>query len=318
MSDSFVRPNFFIVGAPRSGTTAMSSYLAEHPDVLFSDPKEPLYFCSDLPGVRFVDNESDYLAKCFAHDETDVFKAIGEGSVWYLYSERAIPQILEFDPQAKFIFMIRNPLDMLLSLHQKLYLFLDEDEEDFSKAWQLQEQRSRGQKLAKTCREPKLLQYAEIGKLGAQLDRAFRIVPPAQRMTILFDDLQANTLSVYKSVLTFLELDYDGRLQFSIVNENQRVKSRMLLELAWNPPKWSVKFVNILKRPFGVERIRLLSTIRDRLSANAPKPELSTEFKNMLLEEFSDDIALLSDLTEIDLSTWREGGQGQTNLLAQI
>ena len=81
------RPNFFIIGAPRCGTTAMSEYLrGGHPGIGFSDPKEPHFFAADLPGIRVCDTEEQYVNGCFSHLSGKTWDAIGEGSVWYLYS----------------------------------------------------------------------------------------------------------------------------------------------------------------------------------------------------------------------------------------
>ena len=55
------RPNFFIVGAPKCGTTALSEYLREHPNAFLCQPKEPHYFATDFPTHRYVTKEEAYL-----------------------------------------------------------------------------------------------------------------------------------------------------------------------------------------------------------------------------------------------------------------
>lgn len=52
-------PNFFIIGAPKCGTTALSEYLREHPQVFFSDPKELSFFNEDFTNRRTTSLE-DY------------------------------------------------------------------------------------------------------------------------------------------------------------------------------------------------------------------------------------------------------------------
>ena len=74
-----MRPTFFIVGAPKSGTTALAVYLQEHPGACFSEDKEPQYFALDLPGQRLVTDETQYLA-FFKPSETN--KIAGEASVF--------------------------------------------------------------------------------------------------------------------------------------------------------------------------------------------------------------------------------------------
>jgi sulfotransferase family protein len=283
----------------------MSSYLADHADICFAQPKEPLFFCDDMPNMRYVSNENDYITQCFGHGIGRSYTAVGEGSVWYLYSETAIPNILKFNPNAKFIVMIRNPLEMLASLHQKLYLFLDEDQPDFACAWRLQEKRRAGLFIGDHCREPKLLQYAEIGRLGFQLQRAFELIPASQRMVIRYEDFNEKTQAVYQRTLDFLGVKDDGRSHFPRVNENQKLRSRYLLEKAWHPPSWALALLTQLKKPFGVERINLLSKIRTKLVTADSRPELDRDVKEEILLTLSQDIDLLSELIGCDLSHWR-------------
>src|SRR5438034_3527344 len=108
-------PGFFIVGAPKCGTTAMNDYLAGHPDI-FMAKKEIHYFGSDLEIKQKKLSGEEYL---------DFFKEgehkyiVGESSVWYLYSKNAAAEIKAFSPGAKIIIMLRNPVDMLPSLHSQ-------------------------------------------------------------------------------------------------------------------------------------------------------------------------------------------------------
>jgi len=119
-------PNFMIIGAGKSGTTALYEYLAEHPDVYMSPVKETNFFA--LEGEKMVDpkddpeqmfhypwsvtNWEDYV-KLFDGVETE--KAIGEVSPMYLYSEEAAFRIKERFPDMKLIVILRNPVDRLYS-----------------------------------------------------------------------------------------------------------------------------------------------------------------------------------------------------------
>jgi hypothetical protein len=131
-------PDFFIVGAPRCGTTSLSRYLARHPQISFSEPKEPHYFSQVSKDFSTLEVQENYLARFFRHRQNS-HQAVGEGSVSYLYSQQAIDQILKFNPRAKFIAMVRNPIDMIHSYHYRLLFTLDEDVQDFATAWSLHE-----------------------------------------------------------------------------------------------------------------------------------------------------------------------------------
>ncbi|NLF38083.1 sulfotransferase, partial [bacterium] len=102
-------PDFFIVGAPKSGTTALHAYLGRHPSIFVPARKEPHFFGSDIVSPAFVRDRDAYLS-LFAGATTEA--RVGEASIWYLYSKRAAREIKEFNPDARIIIMLRNPVDM--------------------------------------------------------------------------------------------------------------------------------------------------------------------------------------------------------------
>lgn len=135
------KPDFFIVGAAKCGTTAMYEYLKEHPEIFMpEDAKEPNYFGSDMNYKSSRLTEEQYLS-LFSDAKNE--KRIGEASVWYLYSKLAASEIKEFCPSARIIIMLRNPVDMLYSLHSELFYGADEDIEDFKTALNAEEVRKK-------------------------------------------------------------------------------------------------------------------------------------------------------------------------------
>lgn len=109
-------PNFFIVGAPKCGTTAMHIYLRQHPEIFMPEKKESHFFGSDLNSQYFIRDREKYLS---LFSEAKDVKRIGEASVWYLYSKQAAYEIKEFSPSASIIIMLRNPVDMLYAQHSQ-------------------------------------------------------------------------------------------------------------------------------------------------------------------------------------------------------
>ena len=167
-----IKPNFFIIGAPKCGTTSLASWLAEHPEIYFSPTKEPHYFNTDHR--RFLNSLQGY-ERLFA-GATVQHRAVGEASVWYMYSAAAVANILDYAGEAKFIVMLRNPIEMAPSLHEELVFTGREDVKEFAEAWSLQDVRRNGQKLPPMVWEPKYVQYGDLCSLGVQLDRVFRLV----------------------------------------------------------------------------------------------------------------------------------------------
>ena len=163
------RPNFFIVGAPKSGTTALYEYLLGHPNVFMPRLKEPHYFaCDRSETISFVRSFKEYLD--LFKDATDTQLAIGEASTSYLYLKTPIRRIFDFDPNAKLIAMVRNPIEVSYAYHGWMILAFNEDERDFEKAWQLQNARKKGAHIPRICHEPFWLQYADVAKVGEQIE----------------------------------------------------------------------------------------------------------------------------------------------------
>lgn len=107
-------PNLFLVGAPRCGTTSLYRYLAAHEEIFMSPVKEPHFLGSDPYDPTSLRDESRSRA-LFEH--AGGARVAGEASVWYLYSQTAAKQIRDFSPDARILILLRNSVDMVLSLH---------------------------------------------------------------------------------------------------------------------------------------------------------------------------------------------------------
>ena len=102
------KPNFFVVGAPRCGTTSLSKYLAKHPAVCFAHPLEPHYFARLDHSPTPEEAQRDYVEPFF-QNRTAAHKAVGDRSVSYFFLPDAIRYILDFNPDARFIANVRHP-----------------------------------------------------------------------------------------------------------------------------------------------------------------------------------------------------------------
>jgi hypothetical protein len=301
-------PDFFIVGSLKSGTTALCNYLRDHPEIFISRHKEPGYFANDLPSRRQIKNSDDYL-KIFETSDSNI-KAFGEGSAWYLYSDQAIENIRAFNPDARLIIMLRNPIDMLRSLHSQLLLYFEENEPDFQKAWKLQDRRKNGQDLplrADLC-DPQMYQYEQIGKFGRQVGRALSIFPPQQIKIILFEDFIADTKSVYQDVLDFLGTSPDGRTDFAAVNARRTYRFPKAAHLLFK----LVAMFSQMRRRMGILWNTNVFPIVDKfLTMRKESDKLDPAFRAELTEIFRQDVQLLSELIDRDLSHWLTPGKDQ-------
>ena len=298
------RPNFFIVGAPKCGTTALSEYLREHPAVLMSRPKEPHFFSRDFPYYYAPGRATlEHYLRLFDEAGPEHL-AVGEASVWYLYSREALPAIKAFDPDARVIAMVRNPLDLVPSLHSQMSYVRDEDEPDPARAWALQPSRREGRNLPPSTRVPAFLQYGDVARLGAQIERAREVFPPEQLLTLVFDDLRSDPAATYARTLEFLGLPHDGRTEFPRINANKAHRRDAIARITQRPPRVLLRAAAGVKRILGIERLGVLDRIRAHNRRQTERPAPDPAFVDEMREYFRDDVALLGRLLDRDLSGW--------------
>ena len=297
------KPNLFIAGAPKCGTTALYDYLRHHDNICLSWPtKEPHYFLLDFPGLRGVKSMAEYLSlwdRC-----TVKHLALGEASVWYLFSEIALELIREFSNDAKIIVMLRNPVELVQSMHnQNLYSFY-EDERDFEKAWRLQPMRSKGLRIPHMAREPLLLQYTRVAKLGDQMERLLTIFPDHQVKAVLFDDFVADTRYVYEDVLSFLGVPSDGRIRFPVINESKTHRSYAVSKTLMKRPEWMSVARDRICDKLGITYTGVGTLILNINTKSFKRRPISESFRRELIGEFEDDIKKLGRIIGRDLSHW--------------
>lgn len=288
------KPDFFIIGAPKCGTTALSEYLRMHPRVFFSDPKEPSYFNHDF-ARRDTPTLTRYLD--YFRSADDRYLAVGEGSTSYLFSQTAVPEILHFNPDARFIVMLRNPIEMVPALHAQVLLNGDEDQWDFARAWRLQEQRKANECIPALCRDPKHLWYGDYGLLGRQLERLLSLVDRQRVKIILFEDFTRDPAAVYNEVLEFLGLPAHPGRNFQPVNRHRAVRSpRLHLMMRW--------LSRIKQRLIGRYSLGVTRLYNKVNTVERPREALSAELAAELRAYFREDVLKLSGLLGRDLTHW--------------
>lgn len=298
------KPNTFILGAPKSGTTSLAAYLDEHPNVFFSKPKEPFYWSHDYPRLKHR-HDMDSLANYSALFESasPEHQVIAEGSTNYLRSEVAIEEILKFNPDAKFIAMLRNPVEVVHAFHAELLFSYIENEPDFERAWALQEDRMSGRFIPQRCEAPQFLQYRAVASYHQQVERLMHLVPSEQRLIIVFDDFKTDCMGTFQRVLKFLDLPEFEKTDFPKVNAAHVHRFAWLSKFVLDPPWWSAPAVNRLRKALRA-RGGLLAKIKSSLRKKQQREDLSGAFRKELCCAFAADVKNLSLLLQRDLSHW--------------
>ncbi|MBZ8179401.1 sulfotransferase family protein [Oscillatoria salina] len=301
------QPSFFIVGAPKSGTTALCKYLAQHPEIFIPPAKELNYFNTDLNPNRKAKNLTEYLA-LFTPGEG---KVCGEGSTSYLRSKNAAQEIKAFNPQAKIIIMLREPVSLLYSFHsQNLYNGNSEDIQDFQLAMETEFERRQGKKIPSKCTNPEILFYRNIVNFTEQIQRYFDTFGRERVKIILFDDYKQDTAKTFREILEFLEVNPNFSTEFTAMNSNKKVRSTILQQLVKYPPSKILEIGKYFLPLPRQQRRAILEKLKGILKkANTEKTTrkpLNPEFQHSLQQEFAPEVERLSQLLGRDLTHWRK------------
>jgi len=298
------RPNFFIIGAPKCGTSSLANTLRWHPNIYVPLAYEPQYFCTDFQSIADFTPES-YLR--LFDGVTEQHQAVGEKSVIYLYSDVAVDNILKFEPNARLILMLRNPVDLVYSWHSQLYYSFLENIGDFKTAWDMQTVRQQGKNIPQRCPVPFALQYREIGKLGKYTARLLAKAPREQVKIIFMEDVHADIEKTYSETLEFLKVDYAPRRDPRKLNSNKRHRSRWLgSHLAHDSQSKTSRVLSRIEKLPLIRKGNFRYRLHEWNKVEYKRPPLTPDMRQLLLAEFRDDVRELSELTGRNLDHWQK------------
>ncbi|QIN85266.1 sulfotransferase [Rubrobacter tropicus] len=296
-------PNFLVVGAAKSGTTALYHYLKQHPQVYMGPTKETNFFAFEGQNIHFKGPGDEKISET-AITDLEAYKeqfagvcgegAIGEASPWYLYSARSAENIHRHIPDAKLIIVLRNPAERAFSS----YLHVARDGREhltFKEGLLAEEERiEQGWEF--------IWHYQRTGFYAAQVGRFFDVFPREQVRVYLYDDLLANPMGFLKDIYVFLGVDPDFVVDTSLrPNATGIPKNRLLGKLLLQPNPLRSAMKALVP---GEVRYGLSQRLNQRL-LEKPRPDRETYAE--LLQSYKKDIRALQDLIGRDLSVWIAG-----------
>lgn len=293
-------PNFFILGAARSGTTSLYHYLKQHPDVYMSPNKEPNFYRLEGVTDRFRGyGTSGWLKTCTPtraaylalFDGVTTEKAVGEASVSYLSRERVPVAIHRDVPDAKLFAILRHPVERAYTAYSGMRLSGRERAATFREA--LDRESSR---MAENW---SFGGYRRDGLYYRHLKRYYSLFGHEQIRIFLFDDFKSNPATVVHDIFATLEVDTNVVPDTSVRHNPTGTIRNPLARFLW-------------KRSLPVRaglRSYLPSSLRDWAfsfftKSGLVKPPMPEEIRNELLEFYRPDIEKLQDLIDRDLSHW--------------
>jgi hypothetical protein len=226
------RPDFFIVGHAKCGTTALYNMLKAHPQVYMPSVKEPEFLSrapehhahrASLPEKRLPDTLERYLA---LFEGAAPGQLAGEASTEYLRTLSTARRIAELQPDARIIAMFREPTSFLRSLHLQLLQVGVETEPDFERAIALEDDRRQGRRIPRGCSWPPALLYSEHVRYRDQLRQYHEHFGRERVLALIYDDFLADNAAVVRRVLRFLGVDDSFEIEATKANPTLRVRSQ--------------------------------------------------------------------------------------------
>jgi Sulfotransferase domain len=296
-------PELYLVGAPKAGTTSIAAWLAGHPSVFWSTPKEPFFWAADYPRMRSHYGFATRVEyeRLYASPEAESAPVRGDGSTTYLYSQVAVPDILAAVPSARFVVCLRSPADLVVSYHRTQLVALNDDEPDFRLAWR---RSLAGRPPDTDPLDPKLVDYPTIGRLGSAVERLIDAAGRDRVHAVVFEDLVADPAAVWEQLAAFVGVDARHQPAFEALNASTKTfRSPALRRLLHRPPHGLQGPVAKLRQWSRTTRAPGVSILKRQAWTSAPRPEGALD-RQEVGDFFADDVALLARVIGRDLSSW--------------
>lgn len=304
------QPDFFIIGAPRSGTTSLTYSLSQHPEIAMARPTNSHFFGSDLKLTLPRPTQEEY----FSTFPKKKAKRTGDVGVFYLYSRKAAEEIAAFSKDVSLLAILRHPLEMLASLHALLVWLGLEPLAEFERALAAEEERKRGELptplpppggIQTSSNHPFIFQalyYSEVAAYASQLRRYVECFGSARLKVFTYEELIAAPQKVLQEIFLFLGVQADVEVPFPHLNARPSLRSLPLHRMLRNPPSLPQRLWRTLL-PYSLRK-KLLEGLhqwnkKETTGSASPPPELPALCREeaQALRSLFPDLAIGWDLT---------------------
>tara|TARA_Y100000739_G_scaffold225161_1_gene230684 strand:- start:855 stop:1703 length:849 start_codon:yes stop_codon:yes gene_type:complete len=280
-----MNPNFFIVGAPKAGTTSIHEYLKNHVQVFMSEQKEINFFSSKAilnQGLYYKNKICSELTRYLSFFSESVnFKIIGESSVSYLFYKNTAEKIHQFNPNAKILIILRNPIERAFS-HYLMDKRLGHTKSDFNSIIR-NENKEKNQDLL-------FQQHVLVGKYYDQIKRYVNLFGN-NVLLMQYSELTSSPECFIKKICDFLEIEYDDKI--ILKKENRYVHANKIIMFLYkiNYFRKVVKFIfSIFSKEKSVN-----------LFFSKSKPNICKKDYDFLKSYYKDDIDLMEKEFDFNL-----------------
>jgi len=283
--------DFFIVGAPKAGTTSLYYYLDQHPEINMSSIKEPNFFSH-----KFINKQKLYYQTKNVErieDYHNLFKKpkekliYGEASVSYLFYDVA-QSIKEYNPNAKIIIILRDPVSRSFS-HYLMDYKLGFVKDSFLN---IVERRSKDDNSDLFYQ-----QYIELSKYFNQVERYYQVFDTKNILIINYKDFINDTKSSLFRVADFLGVDTEYNFNFKKKHNRFSIPRNKFFHFMYSI--YFIRKLSYLLLPLGLRRF-----IKAVILKNNAKPIMPYKTQERLKAFFKEDLIKLDRLLNSNFTTW--------------
>ena len=287
-----MKVDFFIVGAPKAGTTSLYNYLNQHKDIVMSSVKEPNYFSKEeLKSQKLYYNSKNVVSEMDYHNlfkTNDEKKKLGEASVSYLFYSKVSNRIFKYNKASKIIILLRNPIDRAFS-HYKMDSRLGFVKPDF-------------EELIDNCDENNFSlfhqQYISLGMYHTQVKNYIDQFGVANVCVMFYEDLKRDRVLFSKNIFSFLNLNHDTSINFNLKYNKSKLPSNNFLKFLYS--------ISLVRKIVSFLLNESISNFINKNFFINSKEEISDELRQKLNQIFLKDICMLEKLLNKDLSLWKK------------
>ncbi|MGZ4675031.1 MAG: sulfotransferase family protein [Acidimicrobiia bacterium] len=280
-------PNFFILGAGRSGTTTLHFTLRDHPEVFLPTPKEPSFFCEPFQVIR---NPIKYAS---LFEGADRAVAVGDSSHAHLTHPNAARTIKAFFPDARFVLIFRNPADRALAMYSYMLENGYEHLSTVEKALAAEDKRFHSEHFRTHCPYSFWnFMYSRSGRFGEQVARYLEHYPRERFYVTTLYDLQRDPDRVLGDLEEFIGVTRRTHGPLGRYGSSKGVKSVQLQLLERR-----------VIRKLARRHVPLMESSRQAINRwnRGHRPTMLPETRAELVERHRPDLALLTELTGVDV-----------------
>ena len=284
--------DFFIVGAPKAGTTSLFYYLNKNKGICMSSIKEPNFFSSQDLKIQkiyydslILDNLKEYERIFTPKNKQQI---IGEASVSYLFYPTVANRIFDYNPRSKIIIILRDPVERAFS-HYSMDLRLGHVKQSLDELFD----------LGLNNKDNLFFQqYILLGQYYEQVNRYIEVFGRENICVKFYDELKLDASSFYSDILKFLQQENDHNIDFNQPFNKSKLPSNKFIKWLYSWP--IIRKISLIFLPLSVIEFINIKFFKENNNI------ITNDLKSKLHSFFLEDIEKLEKLLSKDLNSWKK------------